>query len=126
MAAPLGGILPLAGQQVCSNGIFLPYGFRSAGNPREYLCPSCFLEKQSFVDLLNWFKEQLEQGSSVLGGDFNLIANLGEKKGGQGILDKYQDALSEFISQILMVDVEIGSGWFTWNNKHGGEHPMAS
>ena len=44
--------------------------------------PSSFLEKQSFVDLLNWFKEQLEQGSWVLGGDFNLIANLGEKKGG--------------------------------------------
>ena len=60
------------------------------------------------------------------GGDFNLIANLREKKGGQGILDKYQDALSEFISQILMVDVETGSGWFTWNNIHGGEHPVAS
>ena len=43
--------------------------------------PSSFPEKQSFMDLLSWFKEKTERGTWVLGGDFNLIANLGEKKG---------------------------------------------
>ena len=51
--------------------------------------PSCFPEKQSFMDFLNWLKEQVKQGSWVLGGDFNLIANIGEKKGGRRALDKY-------------------------------------
>ena len=25
-----------------------------------------------------------------------------------------------------MVDMEIGNGWFTWNNKRGGDHLVAS
>ena len=24
------------------------------------------------------------------------------------------------------MDVETGNGWFTWNNRHGGEHHIAS
>ena len=45
--------------------------------------PSSFPENQSFMDLLSWFKEKTERGTWVLGEDFNLIANLGEKKGGR-------------------------------------------
>ena len=51
---------------------------------------SSFPEKQAFIDFLNWTKHQSEGGRWVMGGDFNLIANLGEKKGGQRTLDKYQ------------------------------------
>ena len=78
------------------------------------------------MDLLNWLQEQAKQGSWVLGGDFNLIANLGEKKGGRRTLDKYQEAFNEFLAQSSLVDVETGCGWFTWNNKRGGEHLVAS
>ena len=75
---------------------------------------------------LNWLQEQAKQGSWVLGGDFNLIANLGEKKGRRRALDKYQEAFSEFLSQSSLVDVEIGNGWCTWNKKRVGEHMVAS
>ena len=68
----------------------------------------------------------MEQGPWVLGGNFNLIANLGEKKGGRGTLDKFQEAFSKFLTRSSLVDVEMGSSWFTWNNKHGGEHLVAS
>ena len=44
--------------------------------------PSCFLEKHAFIDFLGWVKGQAKDGNWVIGGDFNLIANLGEKKGG--------------------------------------------
>ena len=88
--------------------------------------PNCFPEKKSFMDFLNWLQEQAKQGSWVLGGDFNLIANLGEKKGGRRALDKYQKAFSEFLAQSSLVDVETGSGWFTWNNKRGEEYLVAS
>ena len=44
---------------------------------------SCFLEKQAFIDFLGWVIGKVEVGSWVIGGDFNLIANLGEKKGGR-------------------------------------------
>ena len=61
-----------------------------------------------------------------MGGDFNLIANLGEKKGGRRTLDKFQEAFGIFQAQSSFVDMQIGNGWYTWNNKHGGEHLVAS
>ena len=59
--------------------------------------PSCFPKKQSFVDILDWFKEQSKRGRWVLGGDFNLISNLGKNKGGRQFLDKYQEVFCEFL-----------------------------
>ena len=44
---------------------------------------TCFLEKHAFIDFLGWVKGIAEAGNWVIGGDFNLIANLGEKKGGR-------------------------------------------
>ena len=88
--------------------------------------PNCFPEKQSFMDFLNWLKEKAKQSSWVLGGYFNLIADLGEKKGGRRALEKYQEAFNEFLAQSSLVDVETGCGWFTWNNKWGGENLVAS
>ena len=103
---------------------FLDSGVRgTAGN---IYGPSCFHEKHSFMGFLNWLQEQAEQGPWVLGGNFNLIANLGEKKGGRRTLDKFQKAFSEFIAQGPLVDMEMGSGCFMWNNKRGGEHLVAS
>ena len=65
-------------------------------------------------------------GSWVIGGDFNLIANLGEKKGGRQFLDKYQEKFCDFLAQSPLVDLETGNGWFTWNNKRRADHLVAS
>ena len=102
----------------------LDFGVR--GTVGNIYGPSSFPEKQAFMDLLVWLKEQVEQGSWLIGGDFNLITTLGEKKGERRALDKYQEAFSEFLAQSSLVDVETGCGWFTWNNKRGGEHLVAS
>ena len=88
--------------------------------------PSAFPKKQAFLDFLGWVKDQFETRNWVIGGDFNLISNLGEKKGGRISLYKFQEASSNFLSQIPMVDMETGNGWFTWNNKRGGNHLVAS
>ena len=88
--------------------------------------PNSFLEKRAFIDFLNWTKNQSEGGSWVMGGDFNLISNLGEKKGGRQNLDKYQETFHDFQAQSSFVDLETGNHWYTWNNKQGGEHLMAS
>ena len=58
--------------------------------------PTSFPEKQAFIDFLDWTKHQAEGGRGVMGGDFNLISNLDEKKGGRRTLDKYQEAFSDF------------------------------
>ena len=61
-----------------------------------------------------------------MGGDFNLITNLRDKKGGRRTMDKFQEAFGIFQAQSSFVDMETGNGWYTWNNKHGGEHLVAS
>ena len=62
-----------------------------------------------------------KEGRWIVGGDFNLITALREKKGGRRVLDKYQEEFRERLSQSSLVDVETGDGWFTWNNRRGGE-----
>ena len=72
--------------------------------------PSCFQEKHSFMGFLQWLQDQAEQGQWVLGGDFNLIANLEEKKGGRRTMDKFQEPFSECLARGPLVDMETGSG----------------
>ena len=73
--------------------------------------PSIFPEKHDFIDFLSWIKGQTEGGNWVMGGDFNLISNLGEKKGGRINLDKYQEAFCDFLAESPLVDLETSIGW---------------
>ena len=41
-------------------------------------------------------------------------------------MDNFQEAFRECLARGLLIDVETGNGWFTWNNKRGGEHLVAS
>ena len=41
-------------------------------------------------------------------------------------MDKFQEAFGIFQAQSLFMDMETGNGWYTWNNKRGGEHLVAS
>ena len=60
---------------------------------------------------------QIGAGNWIIGGDFNIITNLREKKGGSQFLDKYQEAFCDFITHNSLIDAETGNYWFTWNNK---------
>ena len=41
-------------------------------------------------------------------------------------MDKYQEEFKEILTHSFLVDMETGDGWFTWNNKRGGDHLAAS
>ena len=41
-------------------------------------------------------------------------------------MDTFQEAFSECLARGPLVDVETGDGWYTWNNKRGGENLVAS
>ena len=53
----------------------------------------------------------------VVGGDFNLITSLEEKKGGRCSLDEECNIFRKTIEDLGLVDITPGVGWFTWNNK---------
>ena len=62
----------------------------------------------------------------IMGGYFNLIFSLRENKGGRRNLDIFQESFRDFIEGSQFVDLETGNGWFTWNNRRGGEYHVAS
>lgn len=61
-----------------------------------------------------------------MGGDFNMIKSLSEKKGGTRYLSKDSIAFQTFSDNINLVDTNWNTGLFTWNNRRGGEALVAS
>ena len=62
----------------------------------------------------------------VIGGDFNIIRSLSEKKGGTRALNKDSSAFQCFSENMKPVDIETNNGLCTWNNKRGGDSQVAS
>ena len=57
----------------------------------------------------------------ILGGDFNMITTLEEKKGGLRRVDKDAEAFNTFIAASKLIDVPIVNGLYTWSNKQRGK-----
>lgn len=62
----------------------------------------------------------------ILGGDFNMIRSLLEKKGVTRSLGRNSITFQNFILNMKPVDTETSNGIFTWNNKRGGATKVAS
>jgi exonuclease III len=62
----------------------------------------------------------------IIGGDFNIITSLAEKKGGIPRLDMEADLFKETIYNLHLVDWETENGIFTWNNCRRGVHKISS
>eukprot|EP00253_Pinus_taeda_P029818 PITA_29818 len=62
----------------------------------------------------------------IIGGDFNLIRDLGEKRGGIRRQDPSMDDFNELITNLRLVDTPTTNGVFTWNNRRGGRNQIAS
>eukprot|EP00253_Pinus_taeda_P016062 PITA_16062 len=71
-------------------------------------------------------KQRHPRAKVIIGGDFNMITSLSEKKGGIRKLNKDSEAFVEFIMSARLIDVQPRSGAFTWNNMRGGERQIAS
>eukprot|EP00253_Pinus_taeda_P015539 PITA_15539 len=62
----------------------------------------------------------------IIGGDFNLIRDLGEKRGGIQRQDPSMDDFNDLITNLRLVDTPTTNGVFTWNNRRGGRNQIAS
>jgi len=61
----------------------------------------------------------------IVGGDFNMIKSIGEKKGGKSRPDQDMEAFSEIITEQRLVDIPRINGVYTWNNRRGGRNQIA-
>ena len=62
----------------------------------------------------------------ILGGDFNLIRNLQEKKRGIRTLSPTSNDFDNFIEEATLVDINTDNGWYNWTNKWFGDRHIAS
>eukprot|EP00253_Pinus_taeda_P003921 PITA_03921 len=82
-------------------------------------------DKLIFLDSLMDFRERYMEIPWIMGGDFNMIKSLSEKKGGTRTL---KDALAfqSFRDTMKLVDIVSSNGLFTWNNRRGGGSLVSS
>eukprot|EP00253_Pinus_taeda_P010390 PITA_10390 len=114
-----------------ANKHFIAMKAQPTGNSESFLCvnvygPQKIEDKISFLYSLNKLIIRHPMSKCILGGDFNMITTLLEKKGGLRKLNKDAKSFTSFIENAKLVDIYTKSGNFTWNNRRGGNRMIAS
>eukprot|EP00253_Pinus_taeda_P034305 PITA_34305 len=109
---------------------FIALEVQVIGNSETYLCinvygPQKLEEKFIFLRTLLNIKLRYPRAKVIIGGDFNMITSLSEKKVGIRKLNKDSEAFLDFIVSAKLVDIHPKSGAYTWNNRRGGERQIA-
>jgi exonuclease III len=77
-------------------------------------------DKEAFLHHLEWISNHIGSQRWILGGDFNMITGLEEKKGGTRTLGNDSEHFNCIIGLLKLIDVETDNGPFTWSNRLGG------
>lgn len=83
-------------------------------------------KKYAFLSNLESLKEWVENDHWLIGGDFNIIQSLEEKKGGIRLISVASTLFNTFIDEMKLVDIRSTNELFTWQNKQFGERHIAS
>eukprot|EP00253_Pinus_taeda_P029800 PITA_29800 len=110
---------------------YLAMEVQPTGNSSSFLCinvysPQKLEDKIIFLEPLTNLMERHPNAKFILGGDFNMITSLLEKKGGLWKLNRDGEFFIDFIDNARLVDVYPKHGKFTWNNRRGGERLISS
>jgi hypothetical protein len=82
-------------------------------------------DKKSFLSNLKYFSTLTKDIRWIVGGDFNLIRNLDEKKGGIWHLEHESSDFQNLIDNTDLIDLESPNGTFTWKNRRTRIHQIA-
>ena len=82
-------------------------------------------QKPSFLESISDIKALVKDKAWILGGGFNMIRNLDEKKGGIQNLNYASNHFNAIINDLNLIDVRTSNDIFTWNNKQTGDRGIA-
>jgi len=94
------------------SAIIQPMGMSETFLVTNVYGPQRIDEKISFLSSLVDLRSRHKEIPWVLGGDFNMIKSLSEKKGGTRILSKDAAGFHSFTEDMNMVDSEVQNGIF--------------
>lgn len=83
-------------------------------------------KKENFKKNMQAIRRIYSDSAWIIGGDFNLIRSLEEKRGGIRKTDNYMEKFNDIIEELRLVDIHTINGIFTWNNRRGGRNQIAS
>jgi len=79
-------------------------------------------EKENFIKNMKAIRRIYPELAWIIGGDFNLIRSLEEKKGGIRKTDHHMEMFNDMIDDLRLVDIQTINGICTWNNRRGGRN----
>ena len=107
------------------SAIFHILGTTIKGHLLNTFGPQNPILKDIFIQHLDWFVHSRSNSLIIIGGDFNMILMLEEKKGGMRSLSKADQDFKDLVSNNGLIDLLPASRFFTWNNKIGSAHHIA-
>jgi hypothetical protein len=87
--------------------------------------PATPRDKTSFIRNLEGLATLTSGSRWVLGGDFNMICNLDEKRGGTCRLEVESVHFQALIDKLGLIDLETQNGLYTWTNRRSGSQQVA-
>jgi exonuclease III len=82
-------------------------------------------DKKAFLRNLEYLSNLTRHNRWIVGGDYNLIRSLEEKKGGSICLDQDSSDFNSLIENLNLIDLEAINGNYTWTNRRIGSHKIA-
>lgn len=107
-------------------GLFRPVGMRERILISGVYGPHVHRERKEFLKNIWTIRSLQPEPLWIVAGDFNMIRDLGEKRGGIRKEDHNMEDFNDFISEQRMVDIPTINGIHTWNNRRGGQNQIAS
>ena len=84
--------------------------------------PHILGEKDVFLNSIRTLNNMHTYKYWLLGGDYNMITNLTEKKGGLRREEPEMELFRDLITDLMLVDIPTVNSKYTWNNRRGVAH----
>ena len=120
-------VIELIDSSACSHATSTSFhilGSNIHGHLLNVYCPQPPEIKLQLLQFMSWFSQQHHESQLIIGGEFNMITSLTEKKGLNIISTEYR-LFKEDINDCRLVDLQPFACCFTWNNYRGGIHHIS-
>jgi len=87
--------------------------------------PAMPRDKQDFLRSLSYLASLTQHNKCIVGGDFNIIRSLKEKRGGSRRLDQDSYDFNSLIDDLKLIDLETSNDTHTWSNRRMTMHQIA-
>ena len=82
--------------------------------------PSLLVDKLALWKGISAFINSMPLENIIIGGDFNVVLCMEEKKGGSNQVCKTMEDFKDWIQKDSLMDIKTKNGIYTWNNRRKG------